>query len=134
VAEWIDLGGQYYNNPFDGANVRSVTTLTQENFEAKVDPILQAQCAGCHQAVGSDGSLTFRNNRFVLTGDPEGDFGVTLTMISNTCQPASNYLLQKPSTIPHPAAATGQTIAVLPASSANYKAISSWIASGCPTP
>jgi hypothetical protein len=134
VAEWIDLGGQYYNNPFDGANVRSVTGLNVENFEARVYPILRAQCAGCHQAVGSNGSLTFRNNRFVLTGDAEGDFGVTLTMISNTCAPASNYLLQRPSTIPHPAAATGQTTAVLPAASANYQTIATWIATGCPTP
>ncbi|MBT9598350.1 MAG: hypothetical protein IV094_20375 [Vitreoscilla sp.] len=134
VAEWIDLGGQYYNNPFDGANVRSVTALNVANFEARVYPILRAQCAGCHQAVGSNGSLTFRNNRFVLTGDAEGDFGVTLTMISNTCAPASNYLLQRPSTIPHPAAATGQTTAVLPTASANYQTIATWIATGCPTP
>jgi hypothetical protein len=135
VAEWIDLGGQYYNNPFDGANVRSVTTLSQENFEAKVYPILKAQCANCHQAVGSNGTeTTFRNNRFVLSGDVEGDFGVTLTMISNTCAPASNYLLQRPSTVPHPAAATGQTTAVLPVGSANYNTMSTWIASGCPKP
>ena len=134
VAEWVDLGGQYYNNPFDGASVRTVTTLSQESFAAKVNPILQAKCAGCHQAVGSDGTLAFRNNRFVLTGDVEGDFGVTLTMISNTCAPASNYLLQRPSTIPHPAGATGQTTAVLPAGSADYATISSWIATGCPTP
>lgn len=134
VAEWIDLGGQYYNNPFDGANVRSVTALNVANFEARVYPILRAQCAGCHQAVGSNGLLTFRNNRFVLTGDAEGDFGVTLTMISNTCAPASNYLLQRPSTIPHPDAATGQTTAVLPTASANYQTIATWIATGCPTP
>jgi hypothetical protein len=134
VAEWADLGGQYYNNPFDGASVRTITTLNQQNFEAKVYPILQAKCAACHQAVGSNGPLVFRNNRFVLTGDPEGDFGVTLTMISNTCAPASNYLLQRPSTIPHPAGVTGQTTAVLPASSADYRTISSWIATGCPTP
>ncbi len=134
VAEWIDLGGQYYNNPFDGANVRSVTALNVANFEARVYPILRAQCASCHQAVGSNGALTFRNNRFVLTGDAEGDFGVTLTMISNTCAPASNYLLQRPSTIPHPAAAIGQTTAVLPTASANYQTIATWIATGCPTP
>jgi hypothetical protein len=134
VAEWIDLGGQYYNNPFDGANVRSVTTLNEQNFAAQVHPILRSQCASCHQAVGSNGQNTFRNNRFVLTGDVEGDFGVTLTMISNTCSPSSNYLLQRPSTIPHPAAATGQTTAVLPVGSANYTTIANWIASGCPTP
>ena len=86
----------------------------------------------CHQPVGSDGGLTFRNNRFVLTGDVEGDFGVTLTMISNTCSPASNYLLQRPSTIPHPAAATGQTTALLPVGSQDYQTIANWIATGCP--
>jgi hypothetical protein len=59
---------------------------------------------------------------------------VTLTMISNTCAPASNYLLQRPSTIPHPAAAIGQTTAVLPTASANYQTIATWIATGCPTP
>jgi hypothetical protein len=132
VSEWIDLGGQYYNNPFDGPNVRSVTTLSEETFEAQVHPILRAQCASCHQPAGSDGGLTFRNNRFVLTGDAEGDFGVTLTMISNTCSPSANYLLQRPSTIPHPAAATGQTTAVLPVGSSNYQTIANWIASGCP--
>lgn len=134
VAEWIDLGGQYYNNPFDGANVRTVAALSQETFEAQVHPILRAQCAGCHQPVGSNGSISFNENRFVLTGDAEGDFGVTLTMISNTCTPSANYLLQRPSTIPHPAGATGQTTAVLPTGSANYTTIANWIASGCPTP
>ncbi|MFO1339681.1 MAG: hypothetical protein U1F53_15895 [Burkholderiaceae bacterium] len=135
IAEWMDLGGQYYNNPFDGANVRTVTTLNEDNFSAQVYPILKAQCASCHQAVGSNGTeTTFRNNRFVLTGDVEGDFDVTLTMISNTCAPSSNYLLQRPSTVPHPAGATGQTTAVLPVGSANYTTIANWIASGCPTP
>jgi hypothetical protein len=134
VSEWIDLGGQYYNNPFDGANVRSVTGLSVGSFEAQVYPILRSQCASCHQAEGSNGQLNFRNNRFVLTGDPEGDFGVTLTMISNTCSPSSNYLLQRPSTIPHPAGAVGQTTAVLPVGSANYNTMASWIASGCPAP
>ncbi|MFZ5504319.1 MAG: hypothetical protein ACOY7P_02395 [Pseudomonadota bacterium] len=133
LAEWVDLGGQYYNNPFDGANVRTVTALNQQTFEAQVYPILQARCTGCHQASATDGApLSFRNNRFVLTGDAEGDFGVTLTMISNTCTPSANYLLQRPSTIPHPAAASGQTTAVLPAGSANYTTIANWIASGCP--
>ncbi len=135
LAEWIDLGGQYYNNPFDGANVRTVTALNQQSFEAQVYPILKAQCAACHQASVTDGApLSFRNNRFVLTGDAEGDFGVTLTMISNTCTPAANYLLQRPSTVPHPAGATGQTTAVLPVGSTGYKTIAAWIASGCPTP
>jgi hypothetical protein len=136
VSEWVDLGGQYYNDPFNGTNgVRTVTQLSQATFEAQVLPILTSTCISCHQPQGSSATGTnFRNNRFVLTGDAEGDFNVTLTMVSDTCNPAANYLLARPSTIPHPAGATGQTTAVLPVGSSAYTAISNWIRTGCPTP
>ncbi|HEV7913265.1 MAG TPA: hypothetical protein VGP22_05830, partial [Albitalea sp.] len=133
IAEWMDLGGQYYNDPFNGASgVRSIGGLSQTEFTRDIFPILRTTCAaGCHQAVGSTGGpavgTSFRNNRFVLTGDPEGDFGVTLSMISNTCNPAANYLLSRPSTAPHP---SGGTAAVLPAGSTNYNTIRDWIATG----
>jgi Hydrazine synthase alpha subunit middle domain len=138
VAEWIDLGGKYYNDPFDAASgVRQVKGLSQDSFVAKVYPILTSTCAaGCHQAIGSSNSAvpagtSFRNNRFVLTGDADGDYNVTLTMISNACNAPSNYLLSKPSTLPHPPGAVGQTTAILPVGSANYNAIAAWIAGGC---
>jgi hypothetical protein len=138
AAEWIDTGGKYYNDPFDaGSGVRSVQGLSEASFVAQVYPILRSTCAaGCHQAIGSSASATppgssFRNNRFVLTGDPDGDYNVTLTMVSNACTPASNYLLSRPSTVPHPLGAVGATTAVLPVGSANYNAIASWIAGGC---
>mgnify|MGYP000311229074 CR=1 FL=1 len=41
--------------------------------------------------------------RFVLAGSVEGDFNVTLTMVNDTCGGASNALLARPSTAPHPA-------------------------------
>jgi hypothetical protein len=138
VAEWIDTGSKYYNDPFDaGANVRQVNALSQATFETEVFPILRSTCAAsCHQAIGSTATgvpigTSFRNNRFVLTGDVEGDYGVTLSMISNACNAASNYLLKKPSTVPHPTGAVGMTTAVLPVGSANYNKISAWIATGC---
>ncbi|MGB3429121.1 MAG: hypothetical protein WBA53_13210, partial [Burkholderiaceae bacterium] len=71
---------------------------------------------------------------YILTGDPEGDYNVTLTMVSNTCNAASNALLERPSTVPHPAGAVGHTAAVLPATSAGYVAIANWIRAGCTTP
>ena len=143
LAEFIDLGGKYFNDPFDpAANVRQLTGLSQATFEKDVMPILQKSCAAtCHQAVGS--SITgdtstpavgtnFRNNRFVLIGDVEGDYGVTTSMISNACNPASNYLLSKPSSVPHPSVlAKPQTSAVLPIGSADYNTIANWIATGC---
>ena len=138
VAEWIDLGSKYYNDPFDAnSGVRMLPALSQASFETQVFPILKSTCAAaCHQAIGSSASATppgtsFRNNRFVLTGDVEGDYNVTLTMISNACVASSNYLLSKPSTVPHPPGAVGQTTAILPVGSANYNAIANWIKGGC---
>ena len=137
IAEWMDLGGQYYNDPFNATGgVRTLNGLSQASFETQVAPILKASCAaGCHQAIGSNpttpAGTAFRENRFVLTGSAEGDYNVTLSMISDTCNAASNALLRRPSTVPHPAGATGQTAAVLPAGSAAYNTISTWISSGC---
>ena len=54
--------------------------------------MLRATCAaGCHQAGGSTGPTpprapSFRGNRFVLTGSAEGDYNVTLSMISEHLQ------------------------------------------------
>jgi hypothetical protein len=123
--------------------VRQVNGLSQASFETDIFPILRSTCAAaCHQAIGSSASATppgtsFRNNRFVLTGDPEGDYNVTLTMITDTCNAASNALLKKPSTAPHPLGAVvgtppvPSTVPVLVPGSANYNAISSWISKGC---
>ena len=139
VAEWIDTGGKYYNDPFNANNGMHVYTgLSEDTFTAQVLPILTKTCAAqCHQAIGSDDptlpkiGTSFRNNRFVLTGDPDGDYGVTLSMITNACNPASNYLLKKPSSVPHPTGAVGVTSAVLPVGSADYNTIANWIAGGC---
>lgn len=131
VAEWMDLGGQYYNDPFNAASgVRTITSLSQTVFTASVLPILNTTCSsGCHMAGAASGS--FRGNRFVLTGSPEGDFGATLSVINDVCNAANNALLRRPSTVPHPAGATAQVNAVLPAGSANYTTIQNWIAAGC---
>lgn len=134
LAEWMDLGGQYYNDPFNGSSgVRTLTGLSVATFEAQVYPILNNACASCHQAGLSPGG-NFRGNRYVLTGDAEGDFNVTLTMINNTCNAAANPLLSRPSTAPHPAGATGQATPLLPPGSAGYNAIAAWIATGCTNP
>jgi hypothetical protein len=142
VTEWIDLGGKYYNDPFNSASgVITVSPLSQAAYQAQVYPILLSTCAAnCHMARGSNTTVpagtSFVENKFVLTGNPTGDFNNTLSMISDACNPAdtSNYLLSMPSTIPHPTGAVGQTTAVLPATSANYTTIFNWIKSGCQTP
>ena len=135
VSEWMDLGGQYMNDPSRSSNVRRVAALSEASFLANVQPVLQSSCAGCHAPTGSSGAAqtrtSFLRNRFVLTGSTEGDYNVTLTMVTDTCNAAANPLLRKPSTVPHPAGATAQSTPVLAPSSAGYAAIASWISSGC---
>ncbi len=135
VTEWMDLGGQYFNDPFD-AGAMAASPLSEDVFNSTIHPILTANCAAsCHQAGNVPDSTvaagtSFRGNRFVLTGSPEGDLNVTLTMVSDTCNPASNYLLSRPSTAPHPSGGASAPVP-LPVGSANYNAISNWIGDGC---
>jgi hypothetical protein len=142
ITEWMDLGGQYFNNvSASNSPVRTATPLSRSAFDATVHPVIQANCVVCHQPTGNSGAVqtgqSYLRNRYILTGDAEGDYNVTLTMVSNACNAstvAMNALLQRPSTVPHPAGAVGQTAAVLPTGSAGYNAIATWISSGCSTP
>jgi hypothetical protein len=141
IVEWMDLGGQYFNNvAVSSSPVKRVVNLSEETFESQVMPVLQANCmSSCHQPGGNAGAsqgggTSFLRNRYVLTGSVEGDYNATLSMISNTCDAASNALLKRPSTVPHPAGATTQTRAVLPAGGTAYNRIAAWIRTGCPTP
>jgi hypothetical protein len=133
ISEWVDIGAQYYNDPFDGSgNVRSpAAQLSPAAFACRVQPILQANCASCHQP--SSGG--FSANRYVLTGNTDADFSATASMVTNLSAPDSSLLLYRPSrsvtdTPPHPGAT-----AALPNGSANYNTIRTWIAGGalsCP--
>jgi hypothetical protein len=125
VAEWMDLGAQYFNNVMaSNSPAKAGVALSQTTFERTVQPVLNAQCLSCHQPGNA-----FARNRFILTGNGEGDYNVSLTMVSDTCNATSNALLAKPSTAPHPSGATGT--APLAPSSSGYAAISAWISAGC---
>jgi hypothetical protein len=151
VAEWIDLGGQYYNDAHDDADgdgfrslaeVRGgIRGLSESGFEDSVHPVLMDQCAACHQPFGGLGipgepeNPDFSPNRFVLTGNIEGDLNVSLSMVDDVCNPESSYLLYYPSaegpgTPPHPLV-SGRP--VLRAGEAGYEAIRAWIAAGACT-
>jgi hypothetical protein len=127
VTEWMDLGGQYFNNvAASNSPARRVTALSESVFAASVLPVLTSNCSGCHQP-----GTSFARNRFILTGSLEGDYNVSLTMVSNTCVAASNPLLARPSTSPHPSGAAAGSTPPLPAGSGGYNAIASWISAGC---
>jgi hypothetical protein len=146
LAEWADLGAQYYNDPFKSdndrtlSNLRGVSGLSEDVFDSDIEPILMNRCSGCHQPFSGTGSSandpnsSFHENQFVLTGNPKGDYDVTLTMVSNVCQPAQNALLYRPSNTggalaPHPLIGT-PAASVLPITDADYATIFAWIQSG----
>jgi hypothetical protein len=153
LAEWADLGGTYYNDPFNAppgvyrtpATIRGVSGLSQTVFNNTIHPILMNDCAGCHVPFNSSGSsqgqpnAAFQNNQFVLTGDLEGDYDVTLTMVSDVCTPAQNPLLLWPTSTgggyyPHPQVGSPAG-PVLSTTSPDYTAILNWISTGtCATP
>jgi len=116
----MDLGGQYFNNVSASSSpVRTATALSRSAFDANVYPVIKTNCVICHQPTGNSGAAqtgqSYLRNRYVLTGDAEGDYNVTLTMVSNACNAGTvgtNALLQKPSTVPHPAGAVGQATTV----------------------
>jgi hypothetical protein len=102
-----------------------------------VHPVLLNRCGSCHQAVGSDPTApppTFSGQRYVLTGQAEGDFNVTLTMVNNVCDAANTPLLLRPTstgTNPvHPQVGTPPG-PVLTVGEADYNTILGWIQAGC---
>ena len=154
IYEWIDLGGQYYNDPFvngagdvasAGGVVKmqselrsSVKMLDETVFETTIHPILMNTCAACHQPFA--GSLASPNNppntnftgtpnRFVLTGQIEGDFNITSTMVTDLANPANSSILTRP--ISSDANFHAQDIVsglpIMVSGSADYNAIWTWI-------
>src|SRR6266850_1168760 len=56
ITEWIDIGGTYFNDAYSAGTLRSAAAqLSESVFACKVQPILQASCASCHQAFGGNG-------------------------------------------------------------------------------
>ncbi|MBI3899569.1 MAG: hypothetical protein HY308_14925 [Gammaproteobacteria bacterium] len=136
--EWTDLGGQYYNDPFDNSgNVRSsMAQLSETAFGCRVQPILQAQCASCHQPFSGNGSSenpvngSFAGNRFILTGNVGADFSVAASMVTNLTDPDSSLLLYRPSRTETQTPSHPGSVARLPLGSDNYTALRNWITGG----
>lgn len=153
INEWIDLGGQYFNTAFiataaDAGSTGGTTKMQSELrtppsglsssvFNSTIHPILMSRCAGCHQAFGGNGAtgdanVQFARNRFVLTGNQEGDFNITTTLVSDVSSPAGNELLTKPTSTDASvhqqiSDGAGGTKAVMSTSEADYITIRNWI-------
>lgn len=117
IVEWIDLGAQFSN--YDVITNPGRANLDEGVFEATIQPILQQRCGSCHVAGG--------DSNFVLTGDPEGDFGATAARV-NVTNPANSLLFVK-GTGAVPMLVNGQPVtpAPLATTDADYTTILNWI-------
>lgn len=155
ITEWIDIGGQYRNSPYvsgagkgdsDGGSKKMLSEvmgglqgLDEDVFDTNVHPILMNQCASCHQAFGNTGTLPdlsnpndqfVSTNRFVLTGNPSGDFNVTVGMVSDVCDGQNNELLLRPTSDgipPNPVHPAPNGAPVMNLNSPEYNTILNWI-------
>lgn len=146
LAEWLDTGAQYYNDPFveqesgNDSAVRDLDVLLAGNqalsrqfFAERVHPILMSNCASCHRSKSSAtppdplrSTPGLHANRFILTGHRDGDFGAARAMVSDVCEPTRSDLLAIPSSTGerHPSR-EGEPL--LPAGEPNYLAILEWL-------
>lgn len=109
IVEWVDLGAQYYNDPFgDDVNANGIRELTEvrgtvrtlngDEFVASVHPVLLRRCAGCHRPSSvPDNTAPVQSGTktpsFVLTGRVEGDFNITAAFVSVLGDPGRSALL-----------------------------------------
>ena len=140
MTEWIDIGGQYFNEAYNSSGqLRGVEGLNENTFANQVHPVLLNLCSGCHQPFGAAGQINSAGsstNRFILTGQVDGDYNMALTMINDTSQPDENYLLLRPSSLPssplpHPVLDSSATnVPILQTIDPNYVIIRNWITGG----
>lgn len=117
VTEWVDLGAQYVNTPFErgpnnpdgslgdlllGTFRATAPTLDGAEFTDRVYPILIDRCADCHQprgdaSVQAPAAANLGPGGFILTGDARGDLNITLAMIADGADPAATALLARAS-------------------------------------
>lgn len=158
IAEWIDLGAQYYNSPWDAgadederwelAELRNHALPDRAQFSSEIHPILMQECASCHRVHGRSGEpddLGLYNgghapNRFMLSGDPEGNYHISsaFAFAGDTCNADASPLLQRArgtenTTPPHPTvtAEDGSRHPVLRPGDSAYTRLAEWVASGC---
>ena len=75
ISEWMDLGGQYLNDPSQSAErAQRRRAEPQRPSRPACCRCCTSTCVACHQPVGNSGAAqgttSFVRNRFVLTGNP----------------------------------------------------------------
>ena len=114
ISEWIDIGAQYFNQPYDDmGTIRGRVSFPDESeFVSQVLPILERRCSSCHApqkgTLGVYDGAQFEDvkdklqPRFILTGQAEKDYLATINMIDTSSAPQSALLLRRATESDHP--------------------------------
>jgi len=129
IVEWIDLGAQYYNDPYDANG--ELIVIKQANNNGKFSSLfleLTDLCNGCHSVRLQDGRLNpnYVNSSYVLNMDQNEDYIASLRKTSYVNSPDESEILARPSGIRDNEHGSGST-AILPVSSRLYQAVREWV-------
>ena len=114
ISEWIDIGAQYFNQPYDDDGIiRGLRSSPDESeFVSQILPILERRCSSCHApqkgTLGTYNGVQFEDvkdnlkPRFILTGQAEKDYLATINMVDNASAPQSTLLLRRATENDHP--------------------------------
>ncbi|MDX1810877.1 MAG: hypothetical protein R3240_02950 [Gammaproteobacteria bacterium] len=135
VAEWIDGGAQYYNDPYvNGEFPQLLQALDYGDYESKLHDQIISACDGCHSptTVGGLANAEFQESSFVLMRNKVSDFAAVSAMVNNRENPAASYILAIPSNTSgvHNKFANDSSKtpeAYLPVGSNLYNQIANWI-------
>jgi len=100
IAEWIDMGAQYFNSPFDENNQLRILepSLSSFTFANTVHQSLLGQCGSCHALTNANGrpNQSYEDSNFILTGKLNDDFSSSISMVNDIANPLQSYLLARP--------------------------------------
>lgn len=141
VVEWIDIGGQFLNDPLDenGELITLINKLDIGTYNQLHDRFI-TECALCHSPVTIsrvERNPNYAPTSFILMRNAESDFSKVVSMVTDLDVPTNSYILTVPSD------ATGihnknlnqpqlPAEAYLPVGSDFYNDIVSWIQGATP--
>jgi len=133
LSEWIDLGAQFINSPYDeNGDIRSSAgNLSLATFGRIVSTALIIDCSACHRLLkpSGDANNRFVGGDFILYDDVSQDFVAASGFVDDYSNPSNNRLLSVPmGTSIHPAKDNGQPY--LTSDMILYKNLVQWIEEG----
>ena len=101
IVEWIDVGAQYYNDPYDeNGELRTlINRLDMTYFRNQLYSNFLIECATCHSplTIGGESNPGFVSSGFVLMRNPESDYASVINMVGSTETPENSFILAIPS-------------------------------------